>query len=119
MKKKKLLLSILLVILAIIIVVTIFLGRYTDRIVDPFVRSLLEESKPMGHNIEYEKIRVNLFRGSIFVENVIIYPEDSSSKNRLRFNIDVSTIRLTDFGLWEILFNRWEEFCSREILTKS
>ncbi len=63
MKMKKLLLYGSLPLLVIIIAIFIFLGRYTDRIIDPYVRSLLEVTKPMGHRIEYKKIRVNLIQG--------------------------------------------------------
>lgn len=106
MKKNKKLWYIILSIVAIIIVATIFLGRYTGSIVDPFVRSLLEETKPMGHNIEYDKIRVNLFKGSIFVKDVKIFPEDTLSPDKVRYNIAVATIQLTDFDVWEMLLNK-------------
>ena len=105
-KKKKLLLYGFLALLAIIIGIFIFLGRYTDRVIDPYVRSLLEETKPMGHKIEYKKIRVNLFRGSIILKEVRMFPDTSVTKDHLRMEINVKDIRLTGFRIIQMLFHK-------------
>jgi len=97
---------IIIAVIAIIIAGFVVVGNYTDRLVDPFVRSLLEETKPMGHNIEYGKIRVSLFSGSITVEKVRIFPEDTLSENKVRFNIEVESIKLTDFEFWQLVMNK-------------
>lgn len=106
MKKKKYFWYIIIGILTLLTAFTILFGQYTDRIADPFVRSLLEETKPMGHNIKYDKIRVNLFSGFILVENVKMVPEDSLNENKVRYNIDVATVKLTDVKLRELFFNK-------------
>ncbi len=106
MKRKKIFLYGGLALLAIIIAVFIFLGRYTDRVIDPYVRSLLEVTKPMGHKIEYKKIRVNLLNSSVIIEDAKLYPGDSLKEDRVRMEINVSAIRLTDFKLWKILFQK-------------
>ncbi len=92
--------------LAIIIAIFIFLGRYADRVIDPYVRSLLEETKPMGHKIEYKKIRVNLFKSSIIIKDAKIYPDTSLSEDRVKIEIECSAIRLTEFKIWKMLFNK-------------
>lgn len=106
MKKKKTRWYIILSIIAIFVAAFVFIGNYTDKLVDPFVRSLLEETKPMGHNFEYKKIRVNLFSGSIKVEDVRIFPEDTLGKDKIRFNIDVSLIKLTDFKWLKMILDK-------------
>lgn len=90
----------------IIIAIFIFLGRYTDRVIDPYVRSLLEETKPMGHKIEYKTIRVNLFQGSIILKEVRMFPDTLLSKDKLRMEITVHDIRLTGFSIGQLLFNK-------------
>jgi hypothetical protein len=106
MKKKKLLLYGVLPLLVIIIAIIIFLGRYTDQVLDPYIRSLLEETKPMGHKIEYKKIRVNLFKGDIIIKDVKISPDTSLSEGRVKIEIECSAIRLTDFKIWKLLFHK-------------
>ena len=110
---KKVLLYGVLPLLVIIIVIFIFLGRYTDRVIDPYVRSLLEVTKPMGHKIEYKKIRVNLFQGFIIIKEVNGLPDSSLTRNDLRMEVNVKDIRLTGFSIRKILFDktlRIEEF---------
>jgi hypothetical protein len=104
--KKKLLWAFLL--LVIICGILLFLvGRYTDRIVDPYVRSLLEEQKPMNHRIEYGKIKVNLIAGLIKIMDVRIYPDSSLVEDEnLWFEINVSTIKMTDFSIWKMMFHK-------------
>jgi uncharacterized protein YjeT (DUF2065 family) len=42
------------VLLVIIGGLLLFLAaRYTDRLIDPYIRSMLEEQKPMNHRIDY------------------------------------------------------------------
>jgi len=106
MKKKKLFLYAGLGLLAIIIAVFIFLGRYTDRVIDPYVRAMLEETKPMGHKIEYEKIRINLFQGSIILKEVRMFPDTLLTKNGLRIELTIKKIRLTGVSIWQILVNK-------------
>jgi len=104
--KKKLLWAFLLLIL-IIGSLVFFVTKYTDRILDPYVRSLLEEQKPMNHRIEYGKIRVNLIEGLIKIMDVRIYPDTNLVKNEnMWFEINVSTIKLTDFSIWKMLFHK-------------
>ncbi len=62
MKKKLFWAFILLILICVSII--FFVARYTDRIIDPYVRSLLEVQKPMNHRIEYKRIKVNLFAKS-------------------------------------------------------
>jgi hypothetical protein len=103
---KKIILYFLLPLLVIIIAAFLFLGRYTDRVIDPYVRSLLEVTKPMGHKIDYKKIRVNLFGGSIIIKDVSIYPDSSRTKNDLRMEINVNDIKLTGFSIRQIVFDK-------------
>jgi len=105
MKKKLLWAFILLVIIGGILLFLV--GRYTDRIIDPYVRSLLEVQKPMNHRIEYKKIRVNLINHFIKIKDVRIYPDSSLVKDEnMWFEIKVSTIELTDFNIWKMLFHK-------------
>lgn len=106
MKKKRILLYGILALVAIIVVIFLFLGRYTDRVIDPYVRSLLEETKPMGHKIEYRKIRVNLFEGSIVLKDVRMYPDSLTTKDSLRMEINVEKVELTDFSIKQLLFDK-------------
>jgi hypothetical protein len=104
--KKKLLWAFLL--LVIIGGVLLFLvARYTDRLVDPYVRSMLEQQKPMNHRIQYKNIRVNLIGHVIKIMNVRIFPDSSLVKDEnLWFEINVSTIKLTDFSIFKMLFHK-------------
>ena len=102
---KKILLYSVLALVVIIIAAFIFLGRYTDRVIDPYVRSLLESTKPMGHKIEYKKIRVNLFQGSIILKDAKMSP-DSVAANKVKFEIEVAEVKLTNFKIWDMLFKK-------------
>jgi hypothetical protein len=85
----------------------ILLGIYTDRIIDPYVRSMLEQTKPMNHRIDYRKIKVNLFQKVIKISDVRIYPDSSMVKEEnLWMDIRVSTIKLTDFSILEMLLHK-------------
>jgi hypothetical protein len=103
---KKFLLYLSLSLVAIIVVIFVLLGRYTDRVIDPYVRSLLEHTRPMGHHIEYKDIRVNLFARDIILKDVRMFPDASLTDNDLQFEIKVKKIRLTGFKLKEMLFNK-------------
>jgi len=116
LKKKKLLLYGVLPLLGIIIVLFIFLGSYTDKVIDPYVRSLLEVTKPMGHTIEYRKIRVNLFQRSIIVKDVKVFPDSTSEGIGLWMEITVKDIRLTGFSLWQMIFDKTLKIKDLEIL---
>jgi hypothetical protein len=108
MKMKKKLLYGILALVVIILAVFILIGRYTDRVIDPYVRSLLEEQKPMNHRIDYKKIRVNLFRKMILVQDFRMYPDSSLVKTeKLWFDVKVSTIHLTDFRIMDLLFHKF------------
>jgi hypothetical protein len=100
---KKLLLYLILPLLVIILAVFLFLGRYTDRVIDPYVRSLLETTRPMGHRIEYKKIRVNLFKGDIIIKDAKIFPDTSLNEQRVKMEIECSLIRLTEFSIWKMV----------------
>ncbi len=106
MKKKKWFFYGILPLLVIFIAAFLFLGKYTDRLVDPYVRSLLEVTKPMGHQIEYKKIRVNLFQRFITIKDVRIFPDTMMTIDGPRLEIDVQDIRLTGFSIRQMLFNK-------------
>ncbi len=99
---KKFLLYGVLPLLIIIIALFIFIGKYTDRLLDPYVRSLLETTRPMGHRIEYKKIRVNLFTGDILIKDAKIFPDTSLNEQSVKMEIECSVIRLTEFSIWKM-----------------
>lgn len=103
--KKPLLYSIL-ALVVVIIVLLFLLGRYTDRVIDPYVRSLLEQTKPMGHRITYDKIRVNLFAKFIKLKDVRMFPDSSVSEHDVRIEGEVKEILLTGFSIREMLFHK-------------
>ena len=104
--KKKILWALL--ILVVICGALLFLAaRYTDRLVDPYIRSMLEEQKPLNHRIDYKSIRVNLFTRIIKISDVRMYPDSSLIKDENTwFEIRVSTIKLTDFSIFQMLFHK-------------
>lgn len=103
---KKIFLALLLLI-SISSVILLLAARYTDRLIDPYIRSLLEEQKPINHRIDYKKIRVNLFTKIIKISDVRMYPDSSLVKDEnLWFEINVSTIKLTDFSIIDMLFHK-------------
>lgn len=104
--RKKILLVAILAIVALLVAAVVFVGRYTDKFIDPYVRSLLESTKPMGHRIEYQKIRVNLFSGDIIIKEVRLFPDSLTSKDSLRMEIKVADVELTNFSIKEFLFNK-------------
>jgi len=106
MNKKKLIRYSLLALLALLITAFVFVGNYTDRLIDPYVRSLLEETKPMNHLIEYEKIRVSLLKRIIFVKDVKMFPDTSLEEGRVRYEIEVGEIMLTEFRIAKMLFHK-------------
>jgi hypothetical protein len=82
-------------------------GIYADRILDPYVHSLLEQNKPMKHRIEYKKIKVNLFRQYIKVRDVKMTPAPELNKEEnVWMEINVSTIRLTDIDIRALFFDK-------------
>lgn len=82
-------------------------GLYADRIIDPFVRSLLEQQKPLHHKIEYNKIKVDLIQGLIKIKDVRVYPDSSLNKDEnIWMDIRVSLIKLTDFSIRDMLINK-------------
>jgi hypothetical protein len=106
MKKKKWIIYGLIPFVVLFVSALIFLGRYTDRLVDPYVRSLLEHTKPMRHTIEYKNIRINLLQRYIRVEEVSMYPDTSITKDDSRLEIDVKNILLTGFSIRQMIFNK-------------
>jgi hypothetical protein len=105
MKKKLLWASALLV---VIIVTIMFLSaRYAGRVIEPFVRSFLEENKPLNHRIEFGRLKVNLIKSTINIRDLRIYPDSSLVKSEnVWWEFNVSTVKLTDFSLWDLLFNK-------------
>jgi hypothetical protein len=103
---KKLILILLLALAALAVILFILLGRYTDRVIDPYVRSLLEQTKPMNHRIDYKRIRVNLFERNIILKEVRLFPDSSLTDQDLRLEIRVQKIQLTGFGLKSMLFGK-------------
>lgn len=88
--------------------VALFLtARYADRLVDPFVRSLLEQNKPMKHKIDYRKIRVNLINQTISIKDVRIYPDSSLVRDEnIWLELSVGLIKLTDFKITDLFLRK-------------
>ncbi len=103
---KKLIWILLLTLAALALILFILLGRYTDRVIDPYVRSLLEQTRPMNHRIDYKRIRVNLFEKFIVLRDVQMYPDSALTENDLRIMVKVKQIRLTGFGIRAMLFDK-------------
>jgi hypothetical protein len=96
--------ALLLIIIGILLFLT---ARYADRLVDPFVRSLLEQNKPMNHRIDYRKIRVNLITRQIHIKDARIYPDSSLVRDEnIWMEINVDLIKLTDFSLKDLLLHK-------------
>jgi hypothetical protein len=82
-------------------------ARYADRIVDPYVRSLVEDKKPMNHRIDYRDIRVNLISRLIKIKDARIYPDSSLIKDEhIWMEINVDQIKLTDFNILDLLLHK-------------
>lgn len=95
------------ILLVVFGILFILVGVYTDRIIDPYVRSLLNESKPMNHRVEYKRIKVNLFKSIIKITDVRIYPDSSLLKDQNTWmEINVSSIKLTDFHIKNMLLHK-------------
>ncbi len=103
--KKSLLISILALISAILILF-ILLAQYTDRVIDPYIRSFLEGTKPLNHRIEYKKIRVDLFHRYLIIKDTRMFPDSTLPENRVRIEAEVASIKLTDFSLSKMLFEK-------------
>jgi len=104
MKKLAIAAAILVVVFGALIILS---GVYADRILDPFVRSALEQNKPMNHRIEYKKISINLFKGFIKIKDVKMTPVPELNKDEnIWMEMTVSTIRLTDFNIRKMLFDK-------------
>ena len=101
-------LSIVALVLVVILVAAFVLtGVYADRLIDPFVRSMLNNTKPMHHRITYKKIHVNVFLRYIKIKDVRVQPDDSLNKDEnIWMDISVSTIKLTDLSISKILFHK-------------
>jgi hypothetical protein len=103
---KKLLIAAIIIVLMVSALIIVS-GIYADRILDPFVRSLLEQNKPMNHRIEYGKIKVNLFKRFIKIRDVKMTPLPELNKDQnIWMEVNVSTIRLTDFDIRKMLFDK-------------
>jgi len=88
-------------------IILFFIARRADRIVEPYVRSLLEQNKPMNHRIEYDQIRLNLVNRSIIVKDVRIFPDSSVVKDEhLWMEVSVNKIRLTNFKILKLLLHK-------------
>lgn len=104
---KKNLLRAFFLLVIILGIILFFIARRADRIVEPYVRSLLEQNKPMNHRIEYNKIRLNLVNRSIIVTDVRIYPDSSLVKDEhLQMKVSVDKIRLTNFKILKLLLHK-------------
>jgi len=105
MKKKLFWASALLV---LTIVAILFLtARYAGRIIEPFVRSFLEENKPLNHQVRFGRLKVNLIKSTINIKDLRVYPDSSLVKSEnVWWEFNVSTVKLTDFSLWDFLFNK-------------
>jgi hypothetical protein len=96
--------SILVIVLGILIFLT---ARYTDRIADPYVRSLLEQNKPMHHRISYKTIRINLISRVLKIKDVRMYPDSSLNRDEnIWMEVNVGMVKLTDFRIRDLLFNK-------------
>lgn len=85
-------------------VIAFFTARYADRLADPFVRSLLEQNKPMKHKIDYRKIRVNLINRTINIKDVRMYPDSSLARDEnIWMEVAVGVIKMTDFKIIDLL----------------
>ncbi len=105
-KMRKFIIAGIISVIAVGIAMFILLGRYTDRVIDPYVRSLLEHTRPMGHKIDYKRIRVNLLQRHIVIKQVRLFPDSSLTPNDLRIQVNVKDIELQGFSLREMLFHR-------------
>jgi hypothetical protein len=104
MKKLLIAAGILVIIVAALLILS---GIYADRILDPFVRSVLEQNKPMNHKIEYGKIKVNLLQRFIKVRDVKMTPVPGLNKDEnIWMEVTVSTIRMTNFDIRKMLFDK-------------
>lgn len=84
-----------------------FSARYADRVVDPYVRSLLEQNKPLHHRVDYKKIRLNLITRSIHIRDVRMVPDSGYAKDdRIWLDISVGLVKLTKFNLWDMLVHK-------------
>lgn len=104
---KKLLLFSFLTLIVLISVLLLLTATYADRVIDPFVRDLLEENKPLNHRVDYKRITVNLIKRYITVRDVRMSPDTSLEKDKnIWMEVRVSTIRLTDFHILDMLRNK-------------
>jgi hypothetical protein len=104
--KNKLLwgIALLLIIIGLLLFLT---ARYADRLVDPYVRSLLEQNKPMKHRIDYKKIQVNLVSRVIKIRDARIYPDPSLIKDEnIWMEINVGLIKLTGLDIKSLLLHK-------------
>lgn len=94
--------------LVLIIVAILFLtARYAGRVIEPFVRSFLEENKPLNHQVSFGRLKVNLIKSTINIRDLRVYPDSSLVKSEnVWWKFDVSTVKLTDFSLWDFLFKK-------------
>lgn len=94
--------------LVLIIVAILFLSaRYAGRVIEPFVRSFLEENRPLNHQVSFGRLKVNLIKSTINVRDLRVYPDSSLVKSEnVWWEFNVSTVKLTDFSLWDFIFNK-------------
>ena len=94
--------------LVLIFVTILFLtARYAGRVIEPFVRSFLEENKPLNHQVKFGQLNVNLIKSIINIRDLRVYPDSSLVKSEnVWWEFTVSTVQLTDFSLWDFLFNK-------------
>ena len=94
--------------LVLIFVTILFLtARYAGRVIEPFVRSFLEENKPLNHQVKFGRLEVNLIKSIIDIRDLRVYPDSSLVKSEnVWWDFTVPTVKLTDFSLWDFLFNK-------------
>jgi|GEM_PF-3336550 len=77
-RKKKKWLIIVGIILAILIILLFSLNSILSRQADSYIRSELSKVDTAAYTVDFEKIRVNLFTGSVNVYNISIKPSDTA-----------------------------------------
>jgi hypothetical protein len=96
--------ALLLLVIGILFFLT---ARHADKLADPFIRSLLEQNKPMNHRIDFRKINVNLISRSINIKDARIYPDSSLVKDsNIWIAVNVDLIKLTGFNIKKLLLEK-------------
>jgi len=82
-------------------------GRYAGRVIEPFVRSFLDENKPLNHRVDFGRLKVNLITRIISIKDLSVYPDSTLVKSEnVWWEFNVSSVKLTDFSIRDFLFNK-------------